>query len=275
MHWVIWPPLCLRCLWAAWLLVYPCVALALAWGSVAGVWTFPSLLPQAITGSAWQSVAQSAGTLGTTLGLASVSMTTALVWTVAWLELTPPSWDGLLRRMLYLPLILPSVLWVAGLHAVTLRTHIDATWVGLWLSHSLACLPYVLIALSPAYAGFDKRYWLTVASLGKQRWRFLLRVKWPMLRAGLASAAAVGFAVSVAQYLPTVYIGAGRFATVTTEAVSQASGGQRSLASAYALLQWLLPVLGFAGATWAGQARRFLPPSSETRQTRITGSSSP
>jgi putative thiamine transport system permease protein len=67
----------------------------------------------------------------------------------------------------------------------------------------------------------------------------------------------VGFAVSVAQYLPTLYVGAGRFATVTTEAVNLAAGAQRSLTAAYAWLQWLLPVLVFGLATQWGRARRF------------------
>jgi len=73
----------------------------------------------------------------------------------------------------------------------------------------------------------------------------------------LASAWAVGFAVSVAQYLPTLFVGAGRFNTVTTEAVTLAAGAQRSLTSAYAWLQWMLPVAGFVLAAWAGRPRRF------------------
>ena len=89
------------------------------------------------------------------------------------------------------------------------------------------------------------------------RARFLLRVKWPLLRPALWSAFAVGFAVSVAQYLPTLFIGAGRYATVTTEAVTLASGAQRSLTSAYAWLQWLLPVLMFSLAAWVARPRRF------------------
>jgi putative thiamine transport system permease protein len=71
----------------------------------------------------------------------------------------------------------------------------------------------------------------------------------------------VGFAVSVAQYLPTLYVGAGRFATVTTEAVTLASGGQRSLMAAFAWLQWLLPVVLFSAAAWLGRKRRFSHPS--------------
>ena len=71
-----------------------------------------------------------------------------------------------------------------------------------------------------------KRYAQLAASLGQTPWHFLLQVKWPMLRASLARAFAVGFAVSVAQYLPTLYLGAGRLATVGTEAVALAAGGQ-------------------------------------------------
>jgi len=118
-------------------------------------------------------------------------------------------------------------------------------------------VPYVLITLSPAYQGFDVRYRQLTASLGHGRWSFLWRVKWPLLRAALAAALAVGFAVSVAQYLPTVFIGAGRYSTVTTEAITLAAGAQRSLTAAYAWLQWLLPVLGFALAAWVGRPRRY------------------
>ena len=236
---------------------YAVVMLALALGSLAGVWPFPALWPQRWTLDAWRAVAQSTGTLWTTLWLGLAAALTALAWSVAWLELAPPAWDARLRRLVYLPLLLPAVLWVLGLHRLCLVWGWDARAAGLWLAHSLAALPYVLIALSPAYGAFDVRYAQLCASLGQRRWRFLLRVKWPLLKAALSAALAVGFAVSVAQYLPTLFIGGGRYASVTTEAVTLASGGQRSLTAAYAWLQWLLPVLGFALAAWVGRPRRF------------------
>ncbi len=238
-------------------LLYFGVMLTLAIGSVSGVWPFPRLWPESLSLQGWQSVAGSAATLWTTLGLAAASSLTALVWAVAWLECAPPHWDARLRRLIYLPLLLPSVLWVVGLHRLTLAWGIDGRWSGLWLAHSLAAAPYVLIALSPAYLGFDARYAQIAASLRKSHLVFLLRIKWPLLKASLYAALAVGFAVSVAQYLPTLFVGAGRFATVTTEAVTLASGAQRSLTAAYAWLQWLLPALMFGIAAWAGRPRRF------------------
>ena len=242
-----------------WLLVgvYAAVLLVLALGSVSGVWAFPTVWPQNFTTAAWWQVAQSSGTVFTTLWLAAGSSGTALVWSVAWLELAPRRWDEALRPLLYLPLVLPAVLWVVGLYGVGLQLRLEGQASGLLIAHTLMVLPYVLLALSPAYLGFDPRYAQLNASLGRSGRAFLLRVKWPLLKRSLASAAAVGFAVSVAQYLPTLYVGAGRFASVTTEAVTLASGGQRSLTSAYAGLQLALPVLAFALAAWLGRPRRF------------------
>lgn len=243
--------------WWALLGVYLAVMLALAVGSVSGFWPFPSLLPQTWTGAAWASVGQSLDTVGTTLTLATASAVTALAWSVAWLECAPSRWIEPMRRLIYLPLLLPPVLWVVGVHGMALTWGIDATWTGVWLAHTLSALPYVLIALSPAYTGFDPRFRQLCASLGHGRWAFLWRVKWPLLRTALTAALAIGFAVSVAQYLPTLFVGAGRLGTVTTEAVTLAAGAQRSLTAAYAWLQWLLPMWVFAGAAWLGQARRF------------------
>ena len=244
-------------LFLALILVYVGVMLALAVGSISGVWPFPNLWPQSFSLDAWQSVAGSARTLQSTLGLALASAAAALIWSLLWLEFAPRQWDATMRRLIYLPLLLPSVLWVVGLHRLSLAWGLDASWPGLWLAHSLACTPYALIALSPAYLGFDRRYADIVASLARGRRALLWRIKWPLLKAALAGSFAVAFAVSVAQYLPTLYIGAGRYSTVTTEAVTLASGGQRSLAAAYAWLQWMLPVLMFALAAWLGRPRRF------------------
>ena len=242
-----------------WLLggVYAAVLLALAVGSVAGVWRFPALWPEALTAQAWLSVWASLDTVGTTLGLALASTALSLVWCVAWLELSPRAWDQALRPLLYLPLVLPAVLWVVGLYSVALQWQLEGQWLGLMLAHTVMVLPYVLLALSPAYLGFDPRAAQLSDSLGHSRAAFLWRVKWPLLRRSLTASAAVGFAVSVTQYLPTLYIGAGRFATVTTEAVTLAAGAQRSLTSAYAGLQFLLPVLAFGLAAWVGRPRRF------------------
>ena len=242
-----------------WLLrgLYAAVLLALGIGSVAGLWPFPAVWPSALSTEAWQMVWQSSSTLWTSLSLGLASAALGLLWSVAWLELAPRSWDTRLRPLLYASMLMPGVLWVIGLHALSLQLGMDGQWPGVLGAHVLMVLPYVLLALATAYQGFDARHAQLAASLGHGRWYFLWRVKWPLLQRALASAFAVGFAVSMAQYLPTLYVGAGRLNTVTTEAVTLAAGAQRSLTSAYAWLQWCLPVAVFALAAWAGRPRVF------------------
>jgi len=162
-----------------------------------------------------------------------------------------------LRPWLLLPLVLPSVLWVVGLYSLALQWRLEGQWLGLLMAHAVMVLPYVMLALEPAYQAIDPRQRALASSLGQGRWSYLRHIQWPLLKRALASAWAVGFAVSVAQYLPTLYVGAGRFATVTTEAVTLAAGAQRSLMSAYAVLQMLLPLLAFALAAWLGRPRQF------------------
>jgi putative thiamine transport system permease protein len=56
---------------------------------------------------------------------------------------------------------------------------------------------------------------------------------------------AVGVSVSLAQYLPTLMLGGGRFATITTEAVTLSSGFDRRVMAIYALWQAVLPFIFF------------------------------
>jgi len=229
-----------------------CILLAL---SVAGVWTFPAAWPQALTMDAWRQVAQSAGTLAGTAALAAAAALLALGLVVGWFEAAPPRWDRSATPLVLAPLVLPPLLLMAGLYQAALALRLDGQWAGLLWVHVLVVLPYVFIALQPAWRSFDRRYEQAARALGRSRPAFWWQVKWPLLAAPLAAAAAVGFAVSVAQYLATQFIGAGRHATVTTEAVTLAAGGQRTQAAAFALLQAALPLLAFGAAAWLGRRR--------------------
>jgi putative thiamine transport system permease protein len=239
-------------------LVYALALLMLLYVSVASVWTFPSLWPQRLSADAWTALAGSARSVGVTAMLAIAASATGVAVALAWLETTPPEWDRRAAPLVFVPMLVPGVLLVSGLYHLALATQVDGSLAGLWLAHSLFTAPYALIALAPAYRSFDPRYAQTAQALGHGRASFLCRIKWPMLLAPILSAAAIGFAVSVTQYLSTQFVGAGRHATVTTEALTLASGGQRPLMAAFALLQALLPALAFAAA-WAlaqAQARR-------------------
>ena len=114
------------------------------------------------------------------------------------------------------------------------------------LGHLIFVFPYVLLSLAEPWRNWDVRYGHMGHALGHGANAIFWRVRLPMLVRPVLTAAAVGFAVSIGQYLPTLLIGAGRWPTITTEAVALASGGNRQIIGATALLQAVLPFIGFA-----------------------------
>ena len=234
------------------------VLVVLALASVLPAWPFPALWPAATGWQAWQLALGSSGAMGHTLGLGLASAATGLLLALAWLEASPPHWDRHATVLVFLPLWWPGMLMAAGLYSALLPWRLDGSWLGVWLGHGLYTAPYAVVALAPAHRAFDPRYRQVTQSLGRSGASFLWRVKWPMLAGPLAAAFAVAFAVSVAQYLSTQLVGAGRWPTLSTEALNLAGGGQRDRVAAFALLQALLPAVVFAMAAGIGswQARQ-------------------
>lgn len=248
-----------RALGAAGLALYAAVVLALGLGAFAGPWPFPELWPQSWHTQSWAAGGKVLARVGFTAALAAATAALSLTCSVVWLACTPAHWDRASAALLMLPLLLPPVLLLAGLYPLALRVRLDGQGLGLLWAHLLMALPYAHFVLVGPWRSLDPRLVLVARLLGHGVWRVAWRVQLPLLRAPLAAAAAVAFAVSVAQYLPTQFIGAGRLPTVTTEAVTLAAAGQRGPASAQALLQIVLPLLGFALAAALGRRAESAP----------------
>ena len=235
------------------LAVYVAVGLSLCVLAAAGPWPFPAVWPPVWSPGPARQVLDSLGTVAFTAALALAVSAAAVALSVAWFEAVPERWDARVLPLVLAPLVLPQLLLLVGLYCGALMLHLDGSVWGLAWVHGLLVLPYTFTALAPAWRSFDRRYEWSALALGRSRLAFWWQVKRPLLAAPLASALAIGFAVSVAQYLATQFIGAGRHATLTTEAVTLASGGQRNLAAAFGLLQALLPGLAFLAAAWVGR----------------------
>ena len=222
----------------------------LALWSFAGFWAFPDALPRSFGLNNWERVNPSLSTpLITTLTTGVVATLIAIGITLACLEQearTGKTGGNRALVFVYLPLIVPQVSFVFGLQIFFLRLGADATWPALVFVHLIFVLPYVFLSLSDPWRAWDKRYALVSHGLGAGANRTFWRVRLPMLLKPVLAACAVGFAVSIGQYLPTLLIGAGRWPTITTEAVALASGGDRRVIGVYAFMQMALPFFGFA-----------------------------
>ena len=215
--------------------------------SVAFRWGFPNALPSQFTAAGWQSGAGwAAAGRSVTIGLSATLL--ALVLAVLWLESESRRARGPmgLELLIYLPLLLPQVAFLYGLNVVALRLGLSGGVAAVVWAHVIFVFPYVMIALSGPWRQLDPALIRASAALGAGPWRRLWAVKLPVLLRPLLVAGAVGLSVSVAQYLPTLFLGAGRVSTLTTEAVALASGADRRIMAVHALLQMALPFVGFA-----------------------------
>ena len=152
--------------------------------------------------------------------------------------------------LLYLPLLVPQVAFLFGLQVLLVRIGADGRLLAVIAAHLVFVLPYLFLSLADPWRSFDERYARTATSLGASRWRVFWRIKLPILLKPVLMACAVAFAVSVGQYLPTLFAGSGRVATLTTEAVTLSSGADRRVIGTWALLQAAFPLFVFVAAAW-------------------------
>ena len=222
----------------------------LAVWSVAGLWPFPAALPDSLSLVTWLRAGPDLIRTGVlTLGIAAAATAVSLALVLACLEAEHRyvlSVGSGALWVLYLPLLVPQVAFLPGLQIAALRSGAEGHWAAVAAAHLVFVLPYVFLSLAPAYRAWDQRIAVAGLTLGSTPARVFWRLRMPMLLRPVLTAAAVGLAVSIGQYLPTLLIGGGRVETLTTEAVALSSGGNRRLIGSYALLQMVLPAIGFA-----------------------------
>jgi putative thiamine transport system permease protein len=113
------------------------------------------------------------------------------------------------------------------------------------LSHLPFTFAYAYLVLKGPFQSVESRYELLAASFGYSPWQSWWQVRFRLLLPAIFTAFAIAFSVSIAQYIPTLMLGAGRVTTITTEAVAIGSGSQQDLIALYVLLQSILPFLAF------------------------------
>ncbi|MEZ5669550.1 MAG: ABC transporter permease subunit [Alphaproteobacteria bacterium] len=218
--------------------------------SVAGQWRFPDSLPAQWSIARWAEAGNGvARPFLATLAIGAGAVAVALVAVLACLENEDRAHGAAPRRalwLLYAPLLVPQVCFLFGVQQLLVRLQLDGHWLAVLWSHLLFVLPYVYLSMAEPARALDPRYRRAAVGLGASPWRQFARVRLPLLLRATLVAAAVGFSVSVAQYLPTVFAGAGRIVTLTTEAVTLSAGGDRRLIGIHAVLQSALPFAGFA-----------------------------
>jgi putative thiamine transport system permease protein len=154
-----------------------------------------------------------------------------------------------------LAIILPQLSMVLGWQIMHIWSQggYHSGWIV--LSHLPFTFAYAYLVLKGPFQSVEPDYELLAASFGYSPWQRWWQVRFRLLLPAIFMAFAIAFSVSIAQYIPTLMMGAGRVTTITTEAVAIGTGSQQDLIALYVLLQSILPFMAFFVA--ALLARRF------------------
>lgn len=216
-------------------------ALLILW-SVTARWSWPALLPESwsmrtarelLFGSQnlWRLLGSSVA-LG---GAAAVLSTLIGLLTARATELYALPIRDLARFAGLLPLLIPGTVFAIGIHLALLRLGLADTAAGVLLVHVVTALPYSVAILTDVTAALGDRLEEQAAVLGAGPVRAFFAASLPDLTPGILSSMSMAFILSYSQYFTTLMVGGGRVKTLALVLVPYIQGGDRSLASVYAL----------------------------------------
>jgi len=232
---------------AAVTIVFP-LALTALW-SVSSTWEWPSLLPGGFSLRGYEAVfaayqrmpALLASSAGISLAVAALSTLAGLMAGRAIALYRFPGRKLLLFGTM-LPILVPSTVFGMGAHVLLIRAGLAGTVRGVVLVQTVCALPYTVNMLSDLTAAQGCGLEEQAQVLGCPPLRAFREVSLPGLLPGICASMSMAYIISYSQYFLTLLIGGGRVKTLSTVMVPFLGGGDRTVASAYAVT-FLLSVL--------------------------------
>lgn len=205
-------------------------------------WPWPGILPESLSlrtvkelifGSAKLpklllssiSLSFAVAAISTTIGIATARAT----------ELYEFRGKGLIRFFSLLPLLVPGTVLAIGAQIMLLKVGLGDSIAGIILIHTVASVPYCITIMTDVTAALGDKFEEQAATLGAGPFRAFFEVTLPNLMPGIMSSFSMGFIISYSQYFTTLIIGGGRINTISLVLVPYIQGGDRSLASVYAM----------------------------------------
>ena len=219
-------------------------------------WSFADKIPSEFGLRFWQTDVAFGSVLWDSLIIAGMASFISLCLSALWLEAlylqsshngkkTRDKVIGGIGAVLFMPLFVPQISLLFGLQVALSWSYLDGMISTVIVVHCLYIMPYSWLMLAPAYHNYEPRFVMLAKTMGYGPLRHFLTLRLPLLSYSFASAFILGVCVSIALYVPTIFAGAGRITTVTTEAVTLAASGSRGPSAQAAMMQMLLPLLVF------------------------------
>ncbi|ARJ03974.1 ABC transporter permease [Humibacter sp. BT305] len=122
-----------------------------------------------------------------------------------------------LRTLLMVSMVTPAIVIAVAVYISFLQWHLTGTVLGYVLAHAALGVPFVLVSVSSALGGFDKRLLRASASLGATPFRSFLRVTLPLISRGIVTGAIFAFVTSFDEVVIALFLRSPTFQTLPVQ----------------------------------------------------------
>jgi putative spermidine/putrescine transport system permease protein len=110
------------------------------------------------------------------------------------------------RTLFLLPMVVPAVVLGVGMQSLFVRLGINSTYLSVVVAHTVIAMPFVVISVSGALTGIDRRVERGAESLGAPPWKVFFLITLPLAMPGVLSGAALAFATSLDEVVLTLFV---------------------------------------------------------------------
>ena len=111
-----------------------------------------------------------------------------------------------IRTLFLLPMVVPAVVLGVGMQALFVRLGFNSTYWSVIVAHTVVAMPFVVISVTGALTGIDRRVERAAESLGAPPWKVFSLVTLPLAMPGVLSGGALAFATSLDEVVLTLFV---------------------------------------------------------------------
>jgi spermidine/putrescine transport system permease protein len=116
---------------------------------------------------------------------------------------------GATNVLVFLPMATPEIVLGASLLTLFLQAQVVTGYLTIFLAHVMFTVSYVVVTVKARLIGFDRHLEEAAMDLGANEWTTFRKVTLPLLAPAILSAALLGFALSLDDFVITYFVAGG------------------------------------------------------------------
>ncbi|NKC52118.1 ABC transporter permease [Ochrobactrum cytisi] len=124
------------------------------------------------------------------------------------------------RTVFLLPMVVPAVVLGVGIQLMFAQYGPANTYLGVIIAHTVIAIPFVVVNVTAALLGIDRRLENAAASLGASPWVVLRQVTLPLVTPCIVTGAVFAFATSLDEVVLTLFVAGPNQRTVARQMFS-------------------------------------------------------